>query len=246
MSLKTQSCPQRVLKGTLGLSGGSAKYLSPWASKQCQASSEGDVFSAFPRQRGVDAHCSTYWLLPSQPQPLPVESERVEGLPPGLAQVEGGGIFGLVDQLPARMGQVKKQHSISLMPRQLIEHHLDSLNRGRDGCLNPIKQVHELLARAAAIGCRHHFTAGWLQRTQDIALALGSSVIHLLVRSRSRACFRSAGWLPTLVQNGSVLRAVPFRRYRRLPCWLERKWRGFHGPLCSAKSGSIRSPNQPS
>ena len=56
-----------------------------------------------------------------------LQRQGAQDLPPRLDQVEVGGVFGLEDELPARMGQRQEQHISSAVDVEVVQDGVDAL-----------------------------------------------------------------------------------------------------------------------
>src|SRR5712692_6226961 len=170
------------------------------------------------------------------------EGERAQGLPPRFDQVEVGGVLGLEDELPARMGQGEEQHIERTVGAEVVEHRIDAFSIGRQPRLDLRQEVHPVRNCAPTVWGGERRARGRDEGTEDVATTT-PAIVDLLsgagsaVVGRARPHGTTAG--ETLGGFGSHLVEADDDTLRR---WLAVELND--GPLFWANSGSTRSPNQ--
>lgn len=142
--------------------------------------------------------------LPGKGLP-PLERRRSRDLPLRLNQVQTGRIRRLNGELPARMGQSEEHDVGRFVRRQIIENRIDPLHRGRNRHFELVEEIDEIPDRAARAGRRLHFTAGRLERTEDIAIGGSALIIKFLFAA-------PCGFAHTRMDRDEFLTGVRARR----------------------------------
>src|SRR3954468_14141132 len=170
-----------------------------------------------------------------------LQRQRAQHLPPGLDQVQVGGILGLEHELPARMQQAEQQHVGRAVDVEVVEHRVDPRDRRIDPGLDHAQEVDPVGRGATLEGQGESLAAHWLQRAEDVPGHTAPAIVDLLLGPPSIRAGRShellawvalAGLRPHLVETDDNAAG----RWRRVEL-LDR-------PLLRAKSGSTRAPNQ--
>src|SRR3954453_6393219 len=170
-----------------------------------------------------------------------LQRQRAQHLPPGLDQVQVGGILGLEHELPAWMQQAEQQHVGSAVDVKVVEHRVDPRDRRIDPGLDRAQEVDPVDRGAALVAQRENRASRRLQRAKDVPCNATSAVVDLLPGPLG---FR-AGWphepLTRVALAGLRSHLVQADddaagRWCRVEL-LDR-------PLLRAKSGSTRAPNQ--
>jgi hypothetical protein len=102
-------------------------------------------------------------------------------------EVQGGGIFGLEDELPAGVGEGKEEHIRGAVGAQVIEDDVDAFKGGGDPALDLLQERDDVGSRAP-LGRPGEDRAGvWLESAEDLAGAATTIVDLLSARSAGRA-----------------------------------------------------------
>src|SRR5690348_9968420 len=90
------------------------------------------------------------YLLPGLEAPA-LERQRAQHLPPWFYQVQVRCIFGLEDELPARLRQREEQHIGRPVSVEVIDDPINVRHLGRNPVLDPLQGVHPVADGAASI-----------------------------------------------------------------------------------------------
>src|SRR5215472_9352735 len=175
----------------------------------------------------------------------PLESQGAQRLPPGLNQVQVGCVGRLKDKFPAWMLQGKQQHVSRSMHGQIIQDGVDALDALGNPLLDLSEKIEPVLGRSPLIGSGQCLCSSGLKGPEDVALG-SASIVDLLLGAPS-------GFVPFWISL-RMHQLLPQKSFRRLrphfiqvhdgtPLGRGCVERGDR-PLCLAKSGSSRSPNQ--
>src|SRR5260370_30147161 len=178
-------------------------------------------------------------VLPGR-EPPPLEGQRTEHLPPRLDQVEVGGVGGLEDELPARMGQAEEQHVVGMVDVEIVQDGVHPLHLSRHPGIDPLQEADPIDDGAAAIVLGAGVPGGWAEGAEEGARA-PSAIVQLRLGPLGRPAVHGAHLLAgkRLGRLGSQLVQID----HDAAFW----WRAvelFNRPLFRAKSGSTRAPNQ--
>src|SRR5215213_6024072 len=170
-----------------------------------------------------------------------LQRQRAQHLPPGLDQVQVGGIFGLKHELPARMQQAEQQHVGRAVDVEVVEHRVDPFHRRIDPALDRAQEVDPVDGGATLISQREGRAGRRLQGAKDVTGDTTPAVVDLLLSS-----FRlGAGWphqpSTRIALAGLRTHLVQADNYAARRCFCVEL---LDRPLFRAKSGSTRSPNQ--
>src|SRR5579871_1918411 len=191
------------------------------------------------------SRCFLYRLLDLFPglEASPLERERLERFPPGFNQVQVGGVGGLKDKLPARIGQIEEQHVDGSVHRQVIEYGVNSLHVFGDPLLQLLEKVDPVDQRSARVGGGEDLARPGLKRSEHVARLFSPAIINFLLGPTGWLGFRRLR-----IHESFAWRAFDGHRthliqtHRHTACG-RRGVDGFDSPLFLAKSGSTRSPN---
>lgn len=171
-------------------------------------------------------------------EPAPLERQRAQHLPPGLDQIQGGGVLRLADALPARVRQRAQQPVGGAMPVQVVHDGVDPLGLGRPPGLHPLEEVHPAGARPAGVGRRQRLPGRRPEGAEAVALAPPPVV--------GRLPGAPGGGRPDRVAAREAPgRRRPHRvRANHRPARRQGRVEGAARPLFAAKAGATRSPHQ--
>src|SRR5262249_37798144 len=91
---------------------------APWRAVPASVAPDKGMLVGIPV--GRRPACGGRELLPGR-EAAALERQGPQDLPPGLDQVQVGGIFGLEDELPTRMGQAEEQHVVGVLHVEVIQ-----------------------------------------------------------------------------------------------------------------------------
>src|SRR3954447_17368173 len=170
-----------------------------------------------------------------------LQRQRAQHFPPGLDQVQVGGVGGLEHELPARMQQAEQQHVGRAVDVEVVEHGVDSLDRRIDPGLDHAQEVDPVDRGATLEGQGESLAGRRLQRAKDVPCNATPAVVDLL----PGALGLGAGWphepLARVALAGlrsHLVQADDGAAGRW--CRVE----SLDRPLLRANSGSTRAPNQ--
>src|SRR6266849_5868451 len=157
-----------------------------------------------------------------------------------LDPVQVGGIGRLEDKLPARVARAEEQHVVSMMGVEVVQNGIHSLDLGRELLLHLLQEVNPVRDGAPRKVLGERLTSRRLERPEDVALA-AATIVDLLPGSLGGS----------LRRVHQALAGEGFGRFRSHLIHTDHDatgwWLGVEAlncPLFSAKSGSIRLPNQ--
>src|SRR4051812_47808880 len=174
-------------------------------------------------------------------EPASLQRQRAQHLPPGLDQVQVGGVLGLEDELPARVQQAEQQHVGRAVDVEVVEHGVDALDRGIDPGLDLAQEVDPVDRGAALVGGGEGLAGRGLEGAEHVAGDAAPTVVDLL----PGALRLGPGRLdepPARIALGRLRPHLVQADYDAAG-----RCRGVElldRPLLRAKSGSTRSPNQ--
>jgi hypothetical protein len=94
--------------------------------------------------------------------------QRLKRLPPGLYQVEVGGVLRLEDELPARVGHVEQQHVVGLVGSEVVRDGVDPPHPFGHPRLDLLQEIHERQDRAGLVGFGERLAGGGYERPEDV------------------------------------------------------------------------------
>src|SRR3954469_3153152 len=170
-----------------------------------------------------------------------LQGQGAQHLPPGLDQVQVGGVLGLEDELPARMQQGEQQHVGSAVDVEVVEPGVDARDRGIDPGVDPAQEVGPVDRGATLVGEREGGTGRGLEGAAHVAGDAAPAVVDLLPGASGPGPGRVAEQPArvALGRLGAHLVQADYDAAGRC-CRVELLDR----PLLRANSGSTRSPNQ--
>src|SRR6185312_82865 len=169
-----------------------------------------------------------------------LECQRAQDLPPRLDQVQVGRIFGLEDELPARVGEREQENIGGAVDVEIVYHRVDPFDPGVDPALDRAEEIDPVRSGAALVGFRKCLPRSRSEGAEDIALA-ASAVVDLLLGplrlgtgrlDRASAGVAPGGLRPHLVEADDEA-ALGRGGIEALD-----------HPLLRSNSGSTRAPNQ--
>jgi len=125
-------------------------------------------------------------------KPSSLQGTGAQDRPPRLNQVQVGGVRGLEDELPARMGQREEQHVGGALGAQVVAHRLDALDAWIKPARDVVEKIGPVDGRAAWIGSREGAAGGGLEGATD-GPALPPAVVARLACPARRPPGRLAG-----------------------------------------------------
>src|SRR3954469_10177886 len=170
-----------------------------------------------------------------------LQRQRAQHLPPGLDQVQVGGVLGLEHELPARMQQAEQQHVGRAVDVKVVEHRVDPFHRRIDPGLDRAQEVDPVDRGATLVGQREGGAGRRLQGAKDISGDIAPAIIDLLLG----ALGLGAGWLHELLAR--VALAGLRSHFVQANDDAAGRWcrvEPLARPLLRANSGSTRAPNQ--
>ena len=174
-----------------------------------------------------------------------LEGQRPQDFPPRLNQVQIGGVLGLKDKFPARMGQAKQQHIRSAVRRQVVKNRIDAMGRSGQPRLDLLQKVNPIRRGSAGIRVRQRFSRRGLKSAKDVPLAPAAIVNFLLGTSGWTGFGWGSGFNQEGLLPGNALGRFWFHFIQanyesiRRRLGVER----LNRPLFSANAGSTRVPN---
>src|SRR5260221_11918871 len=136
------------------------------------------------------------------------QGERTQRLPPGVHEIEIGGIGGLIDEFPTGMMDHEEQEIVAMMHVQIIQDGIDAHFVESDLLVDEAEKVDEVLDASSGIALRPRLSCRLPQRPKDIAAFPG--VHNRSLAWRALLGERSHRW--PLAQDSSWLRPVPSHR----------------------------------
>ena len=98
----------------------------------------------------------------------PCERQRAQDFPPGLQQIEVGGVLGLEDELPAGMRQRAQQHISRTMGAQVIQDGVYALDLRRDPRLDRLQEIDEVGRGASQVWLGQRLAGRGLEGTKSV------------------------------------------------------------------------------
>src|SRR4051794_29558663 len=170
-----------------------------------------------------------------------LQRQGAHDLPPGLDQVQVGRVFGLEDELPARMEQAEQKHVRRAVGIEGIDDCIDRLARRIDPGLDRAQEIDQVGRRAALMGLGESLAAGRLEGAENRAGNTAAAVIDLLPGPFGLGTRRPdelPAWMALGLPRTHLVEADDQAALGRSGVEL------FDRPLFFAKSGSTRAPNQ--
>src|SRR3954447_4755225 len=109
-----------------------------------------------------------------------LQRQRAQDLPPRLDQVQGGRIFWLEDELPARVGKREQENIGGAVEVEIVHHRVDPFDPGVDPALDRAEEIDPVGGGTARVGCGECLPRSWPEGTEDIALT-APAVVDLLL-----------------------------------------------------------------
>lgn len=178
-------------------------------------------------------------------EPAPRQRQGAQHLPPGLNQVQGGGVLRLKDDLPARMDQREEQHVGRAMRAQILPDGLDALDLRGEPAVDLVEEVHPISGGPAAIGGGERIAGGGAEGAKHLA-GLTPAVIDRLAGTPRRARRRvllGGGGDQALTRPALGHFGTPRVEADHHPVGRRADVPRFYRPLFCAQSGSTRSPH---
>ena len=170
----------------------------------------------------------------------PFESQGAQDLPPRFDQVQVSRIFGLEDELPARMGQSKEQHIGGAVEIEVVPHGVDPLDPSLDPALDRAEEIDPVCGGAAGVGGGEGVPRGRSEGAEDIAFA-APAVVDLLLGPlpfRTRRLDRAPAGVAAGGLRTPLVQTDDYAALRRGGI------EALDRPLFRSNSGSTRAPNQ--
>src|SRR6476469_1150411 len=109
-----------------------------------------------------------------------LQRQRAQDLPPRLDQVQVGRIFGLEDELPARVGKREQENLGGAVEVEIVYHRVDPFDPGVDPALDRAEEIDPVRSGAARVSFGEGLPCGRPEGAEDITFATSAVVDFLL------------------------------------------------------------------